>query len=64
MISNKKKKWSGQVCAGEIQGGIDTCQGDSGGALYVNGLVNNSTRFIAAGVVSYGQGCGRPEYPG
>ncbi len=64
VVTSKKKKWNEQICAGEIQGGVDTCQGDSGGALYVNGIVNNRTKFIAAGVVSYGEGCALPNYPG
>ncbi|NUT45805.1 MAG: serine protease [Saccharothrix sp.] len=45
---------SAMVCAGSY--GHDTCQGDSGGPLAVNGRL--------VGLVSWGYGCARPEYPG
>jgi secreted trypsin-like serine protease len=53
-----------QVCAGEIAGGKDSCQGDSGGPLYVSDTVNGATKFVVAGVVSYGKGCAQAGYPG
>jgi secreted trypsin-like serine protease len=49
---------------GNIDGGQDTCQGDSGGALYVKDTISNKEKYVAAGVVSYGYDCAKPGYPG
>jgi transmembrane serine protease 9 len=46
-----------QVCAGFPQGGKDSCQGDSGGPL----MVSDGSRYVQAGIVSFGEGCGRPN---
>lgn len=50
---------------GEYEGGKDTCQGDSGGSLFVeeNELFEKK-KYISAGIVSYGMGCADKYMPG
>ena len=49
-----------QICAGTTTGGIDACQGDSGGAL----VIAVDGRPTMAGLVSTGIECALAEYPG
>jgi secreted trypsin-like serine protease len=49
------------LCAGNVhRGRVDTCQGDSGGPM----VKRTSSSYVQVGIVSWGVGCARKEYPG
>ncbi|KAH8305481.1 hypothetical protein KR018_010867 [Drosophila ironensis] len=46
------------ICAG--QAAKDSCSGDSGGPM----VINDGGRYTQVGIVSWGIGCGKGQYPG
>ncbi|XP_046451630.1 trypsin-1-like isoform X2 [Daphnia pulex] len=58
--AGKDKIFDHMMCAAAP--GKDSCQGDSGGPLLVQ--PSPGSPWIQAGIVSWGIGCARPEYPG
>jgi secreted trypsin-like serine protease len=52
---------SNEICAGYAAGGVDTCQGDSGGPMFRRDSAN---AWIQVGIVSWGDGCAKPNKPG
>jgi trypsin len=47
-------------CAGNTSGGKDSCQGDSGGPIFEV----RSGKAVQVGIVSFGEGCARPNRSG
>ncbi|XP_032680376.1 uncharacterized protein LOC116848411 isoform X2 [Odontomachus brunneus] len=50
----------GMMCAGYLDEGIDTCDGDSGGPL----ACHHNGAFTLYGITSWGQHCGKANKPG
>ncbi|XP_063371926.1 venom protease-like isoform X1 [Cydia amplana] len=66
LANSRNRNWQGfspsQMCAGELRGGRDTCQGDSGAPLQVASR-DNQCIFHVVGVTSFGAQCARSGRP-
>jgi len=75
IISNEECKEMGyapekitrnMICAGYKEGEQDACQGDSGGPMhrFLDSSQDSSSIMEVIGIVSWGKGCARENYPG
>ncbi|CAK1592048.1 unnamed protein product [Parnassius mnemosyne] len=66
LAGGRNRLWTGfaasQLCAGELRGGKDTCQGDSGSPLQVASS-DNQCIFHVIGVTSFGRLCAQSGQP-
>ncbi|CAF0860141.1 unnamed protein product [Brachionus calyciflorus] len=56
MYPRVPKSPSSQICAGDVTGEKGSCFGDSGGALFILDKIDEKSKFVAVGLVSYGNG--------
>ncbi|XP_058839024.1 transmembrane protease serine 9-like [Topomyia yanbarensis] len=61
----EKRITDNMLCAAVPEGGMDSCQGDSGGPLHIiSKEMESESIHQLAGVVSWGEGCAKPDHPG
>ncbi|XP_074848075.1 complement factor I [Carettochelys insculpta] len=57
----KERFFKEMECAGTFDGSVDACKGDSGGPLV---CTDSNDQAYVWGIVSWGENCGVPGYPG
>ncbi|XP_026753339.2 venom protease-like [Galleria mellonella] len=66
LMNTRYRHWkglsAGQMCAGELRGGKDTCQGDSGSPLQIASKENQCI-FHIIGITSFGKQCAKSGLP-
>ncbi|XP_059051620.1 serine protease snake-like [Achroia grisella] len=66
LLNTRYRHWKGlspsQMCAGELRGGKDTCQGDSGSPLQIASK-DNQCIFHIIGITSFGKQCAKSGLP-
>lgn len=66
-VCNSEPVYPGRIgetefCAGYAKGGKDACRQDSGGPIFRRG--KNAQGDVQVGIVSWGNGCAKPNQPG
>ena len=64
LLKSDKQFGENVICAGHLTGGKDSCQGDSGGPMMLPIEEIETYPLFQIGIVSYGDGCAKPNAPG
>ena len=54
--------WDSLICAAELDGGKGTCEGDTGGPIYLKETINGTVRHFLVGITFNDYECGDDYY--